>query len=43
MGPEFRDMDNTSMNIRNWIIYRDYLNMLEYLIQVFRHFKTKLE
>ncbi|XP_008190287.2 uncharacterized protein LOC103312158 isoform X1 [Tribolium castaneum] len=43
MGPEFRNMDNTSMNIRNWIIYRDYLNMLEYIIQVFRHFKAKIE
>ncbi|RZC37531.1 uncharacterized protein BDFB_004257 [Asbolus verrucosus] len=34
MGEEYRNMTtNTNINVRNWIIYRDYLNMLEYIIE----------
>lgn len=40
MGEEYRNMDDTNKNVRNWIIYRDYLNMLEYIVQVFNHFKA---
>lgn len=32
----------TSRNLRDWIIYRDYMNTLEYVIQVFDYFKMKL-
>lgn len=42
MGEELRSMDKTSTNIRNWVIYRDYMIMMEYVIEVFDHFKTKL-
>lgn len=37
-----KNLDNTGRNIRDWIIYRDYLNMLQYIIQVFDHFKANL-
>ncbi|KAK5650164.1 hypothetical protein RI129_001193 [Pyrocoelia pectoralis] len=36
------DKVNTSRNLRDWIIYRDYMNTLEYVIQVFDYFKSKL-
>lgn len=33
---------DTSRNLRDWIIYREYMNTLEYVIQVFDNFKSKL-
>ncbi|KAF5289062.1 hypothetical protein FQR65_LT11922 [Abscondita terminalis] len=32
---------NTSRNVRDWIIFREYMNILEYIIEVFEHFKDK--
>lgn len=38
MGETLRQAnDDTTRNVRNWIIYREYLNMLEYIEQVFEH------
>ncbi|XP_065206148.1 uncharacterized protein LOC135835691 isoform X2 [Planococcus citri] len=42
MPPEFRHMDDhTYRNVRDWLIFRDYMNVVEYLIQVLEYFKTK--
>lgn len=35
--------DDTARNVRNWIIYREYLNMLEYIEQVFDHLAKNME
>lgn len=42
---EFRDVaDNmTKRNLRDFIIYRDYMNGLEYVIQVIEYFSSKEE
>nr|CAI5858256.1 unnamed protein product [Callosobruchus analis] len=37
-----RDRDATSINPRDWIIFREYMNTLEYVLQAFQHFKDKL-
>lgn len=43
MGDTLRQAnDDTARNIRNWIIYREYLNMLEYIEQVFDHLSKKM-
>ncbi|XP_034235312.1 uncharacterized protein LOC117641792 [Thrips palmi] len=40
MGPAFRDptMNSTFRNVRDWIILRDYMNGLEYIIQTLEYF-----
>ncbi|XP_058792543.1 uncharacterized protein LOC131664997 isoform X2 [Phymastichus coffea] len=40
MSVEFRDMSEsaTYRNLRDWLIFRDYMNGLEYVVQVFEHF-----
>ncbi|XP_077295905.1 uncharacterized protein LOC143918082 isoform X2 [Arctopsyche grandis] len=40
---EDRNLDNTHRNLRDWVIYRDYMNALEYVIQVFEHFNANLQ
>jgi hypothetical protein len=43
MGSELRQVTNSSYrNVRDWVIFRDCMNGLEYVIQVFEHFKDKL-
>jgi hypothetical protein len=43
MGNEYRHMGNSSYrNVRDWIIFRDCMNGLEYVIQVFEYFQQKL-
>lgn len=43
MGNELRHIGNSSYrNVRDWIIFRDCMNGLEYVIQVFEYFKQKL-
>ncbi|XP_014206742.1 uncharacterized protein LOC106638192 [Copidosoma floridanum] len=38
MSDEYRDMsDATFRNLRDWIIFRDYMNGLEYVVEVFEH------
>nr|CAH7712717.1 unnamed protein product [Callosobruchus chinensis] len=37
-----RDKDATSINPRDWIIFREYMNTLEYVLQAFQNFKDKL-
>ncbi|KAK9885074.1 hypothetical protein WA026_009298 [Henosepilachna vigintioctopunctata] len=34
--------DNTNMNVRNYIILRDYMNILEYVSESFEYLKSKL-
>lgn len=42
MAPEYRHMENlTHQHVRDWLIFRDYMNLVEYIIQVMEHFKTK--
>lgn len=42
MPTEFRHMDDhTYRHVRDWLIFRDYMNVVEYLIQVMEYFKTK--
>lgn len=44
MSRKYRDMRNTSSrNLRDFIILRDYTNMLEYVLQVLLHFKNSPE
>lgn len=40
MAPAFRDpnMNSTFRNVRDWIILRDYMNGLEYIIQLLEFF-----
>jgi len=43
MGNELRHIGNSSYrNMRDWVIFRDCMNGLEYVIQVFEYFKEKL-
>lgn len=43
MDDAFRNMpDNTQTNIRNWVIFREYMNTLEYVHQVFDALQKKL-
>ncbi|CAL7945651.1 unnamed protein product [Xylocopa violacea] len=39
MKPEYRTMasSETFRNLRDWLIFRDYMNGLEYVVQVFEH------
>jgi len=40
MTNEYRDMKSESgRNLRDFIILRDYINLLEYLVQVLQHFQ----
>ena len=40
MGENIRDVESDSYrNIRDWSIYRDYMNGLEYALTVFNHIK----
>jgi hypothetical protein len=42
MSQTYRDMDDrTARNLRDWLIFRDYVNVLEYLRQVFKYFLEK--
>ena len=42
MSQSYRDLDSkTARDIRDWLIFRDYVNVLEYLKQVFKHFLHK--
>ena len=42
MGENIRDVESDSYrNIRDWSIYRDYMNGLEYALTVFNHMKNK--
>ncbi|GLV31789.1 hypothetical protein CBL_07548 [Carabus blaptoides fortunei] len=43
MTDPYRNMSNTtSRYFRDWVIFRDYMNALEYVVDVFRHFKKDL-
>lgn len=43
MTKEFRNMaDDTSRNLRDFLIYRDFMNALEYSQQVFEYLKSNL-
>ncbi|KAG8227986.1 hypothetical protein J437_LFUL007200, partial [Ladona fulva] len=33
----------TDMNLRDWLIFRDYMNAVEYVIQVFEFLQSKME
>ena len=42
MGENIRDVESDSYrNIRDWSIYRDYMNGLEYALTVFNHMKHR--
>lgn len=45
MPSDFRDMSDsaTFRNLRDWLIFRDYMNGLEYIVQVFEHFVRGIE
>ncbi|CAH0385531.1 unnamed protein product [Bemisia tabaci] len=44
MTDDFRKMMNSSYrDLRDWFIFRDYMNALEYVTEVFEHFKQKIE
>ena len=41
MPEDVRDMKNEAFrNMRDWYIYRDYMNGLEYIVQAFTHMAT---
>lgn len=43
MTDDFRQMtDNSKRHLRDFIIFREYMNALEYVIDVFDYFKEKL-
>lgn len=42
MNEEFRVMNETNRKLRDWFIFRDYMNCLEYIIEVFSLFKSKM-
>lgn len=43
MSSEFRKRESrTQTELRDWLIFRDYMNALEYLIQVFDHLAQRL-
>lgn len=42
MSKEIRDItDDSYRNLRDWYIYRDYMNSLEYVVNSFAHLKNK--
>ena len=42
MGEDIRDVEYDSYrNFRDWAIYRDYMNGLEYALTVFDHMKKE--
>ena len=42
MTPDVRDIEDESYrNLRDWYIYRDYMNGLEYVVHAFSHLKRK--
>ena len=42
MSQEIRDVgDESYRNLRDWYIYRDYMNSLEYVVHSFAHLKRK--
>lgn len=42
MGNKYRDMRSASgRNLRDFIIMRDYINLLEYIQQVLHHFQNR--
>lgn len=45
MRSEFRAMSSseTYRNLRDWLIFRDYMNGLEYVVQVFEHLRRGLQ
>lgn len=43
MSDEFRNIpDETSRNLRDFLIFRDYMNALEYTKQVFEHLNSNI-
>ncbi|KAL6262735.1 hypothetical protein P5V15_005525 [Pogonomyrmex californicus] len=43
MADEYRLMTSlTFRDLRSWLIYREYMNGLEYVIQVFKHLRRHL-
>lgn len=45
MLPEYRAMSSsvTYRNLRDWLIFRDYMNGLEYVVQIFEHLRKRLQ
>lgn len=44
MKSEYRTMSaETFRNLRDWLIFRDYMNGLEYVVQVFEHLRRGLQ
>lgn len=45
MKSEFRTVSSseTYRNLRDWLIFRDYMNGLEYVVQVFEHLRRGLQ
>lgn len=45
MSTEYRSMSSsaTYRDLRDWLIFRDYMNGLEYVVQVFEHLRRGLE
>jgi hypothetical protein len=42
MSSDVRDIEDSSYrNLRDWYIYRDYMNSLEYVVHSFDHLKRK--
>jgi hypothetical protein len=42
MAPDVRDIEDESYrNLRDWYIYRDYMNGLEYVVHAFSHLRRK--
>lgn len=42
MAQEIRDIEDDSYrNLRDWYIFRDYMNGLEYVIHSFNHLKRR--
>ena len=42
MASDVRDIEDESYrNLRDWYIYRDYMNGLEYVVHAFGHLKRK--
>jgi hypothetical protein len=42
MASDVRDIEDESYrNLRDWYIYRDYMNGLEYVVHAFNHLKRK--
>lgn len=43
MAEEYRNIPSlTNRNLRNWVIYRDYMNTLEYVTDVLSHLRQGL-